>query len=87
MEKQLSDESLAESAKYHYKNMCPSFIIATGIPPVRPPGRNYYHCDQGTKAHEIHRNGPDSWRIDKDTGNWVYEGDSLTDPNFTGANA
>lgn len=87
MLKQLSDESLATSAKnVAYKNMCKSFIIATGIPPIRPEGRNYYHCDMGTKSHDTHHNGRDSWYIDANSGQWVFEGDSLKDPNFTGAN-
>lgn len=87
MEKQLSDESLAISARNSaFKNMCKSFIIATGIPPMRPDGRNYYHCDMGTAKHADHHNGPDSWWIDEDSGQWVFEGGSLKDPKFTGAN-
>lgn len=87
MEKQLGDDSLAASARnVAYKNMCKSFIIATGIPPKRPDGRNYYHCDMGTALHNDHHNGPDSWWIDTGSGQWHFEGGSLKDPNFTGAN-
>lgn len=86
MEQQLSDESLAASAQSAaYKNMCKSFVIATGVPPTRPPGRNYYHCDQGTQKHENHYNGASRWFLNAD-GTWVIEGNTLTNVNFQGAN-
>jgi len=86
MKQQLSDESLAASGKRSArKTDCRSVIIATGIPPVRPEGRNYYLCDMGTKTHDDHHNGPDSWWIGDD-GQWHFEGGSLKDPNFKGAN-
>jgi hypothetical protein len=88
MEKQLSDESLVESGKRSaYKTDCKSVLVATGVGPSRPEGRNYYLCDMGIKSHDTHHNGPDSWWIDPDSGQWKFEGGSLKDPNFTGANA
>jgi hypothetical protein len=87
MEKQLSDESLVASGKRSaYKTDCTSVLVATGVAPIRPPDRNYFLCDMGTKTHDTHHNGRDSWWIDEGTGNWVFEGDTLTDVSFVGAN-
>jgi hypothetical protein len=88
MEKPLSDEELVASAKsVAGKQSCKSVIVATGYNHIRPEGRNYFHCDLGTKPHEVHRNGPDSWWLDNNTGEWKFEGGSLMDPYFGGANA
>jgi hypothetical protein len=87
MEKQLSDAELVETGKrVAYKISCKSILVATGIPPVRPEGRNYFQCDRSPQSHDIHRNQHDEWWIDND-GNWQFKGDSLKDPTFAGANA
>lgn len=88
-QKPLSDDELIASGKRSaYKLDCTSVIIARPAESwssSRPEGRNYYLCDMGTKPHDTHHNGPDSWYIDED-GNWKHEGETLTDVNFQGAN-
>lgn len=88
MEKQLSsDEDLIASAKRSaYKMDCTSVIVATGVGTGRPDGRNYYLCDMGKKPHDVHENQYDKWWIDEGSGQWHFEGTSLTNPNFAGAN-
>jgi hypothetical protein len=85
MPNQLADADLVTSGKRSaHKTDCKSLIVATGIKPVRPEGRNYYLCDGGTKSHSVHTNGPDKWWVEED-GTWKFEGDSLKDPHFAGA--
>ena len=87
MEKQLSDaDLLASGRRSARKTDCTSVIVATGVAGVRPAGRNYFLCDAGKPAHDEHHNGPDSWWIDEGSGQWHFEGSSLTDPSFAGAN-
>jgi hypothetical protein len=81
-----SDQQLVASGKYSaYKTHCRSVIVADGISPIRPEGRNYFLCDMGKAPHTEHWNGPDKWWLDGDTGQWKTELETLENPYFGGA--
>jgi hypothetical protein len=81
------DDAIVASGKYSAgKTHCRSVIVAEGMAPIRPEGRNYFLCDMGVKLpHTEHWNGPDKWWLDGDTGQWMFEGETLKDPYFGGA--
>lgn len=85
-QKPLADDELIASGKRSArKTDCTSVLIADGVGPSRPEGRNYYLCDMGSKAHDTHHNGPDSWWVDAGSGQWHFEGCSVKNPSFAGA--